>query len=202
MRIEVIGHNPLLKKPLLAILETCAEAGESDRAFVEEKAQGLWSEAYRLSPASCVDVLVRAGALIEVVLVNGSPYEGTLEDLQLDPNVADDAVVKSELRISEDGRELMEAYAPEVTLRSLMDERPQHAPVFETVLSACSAEGGCSREALEHAIEAVLPEEAKSETGNKRVYPQYYLDALETAGGIVWDGSWRTTTAGAAILRD
>lgn len=202
MRIQVIEHNPLLKKPLLSVLEECAGAGEADRASVEAQAQEAWPESYRLSPASCVDTLVRVGALTEEVFVDGEPYEGSLEDLQLDPEVADDAVAVSKLRITEEGRELLEAYAPERTLQALLDEKPRHAPVFKLVLNACSAEGGCTRDALESAIEAALPDEEKSETGNKRVYPQYFLDALETAGGIAWDGSWRTTEAGASILAD
>lgn len=202
MRIQVIEHNPLLKKPLLAILDICAKAEEAGRASVETEAQEAWSEDYRLSPASSVDTLVRVGALTEEILIDGEPYEGTLEDLQLDPEVADDAVAESKLRITEEGRELLEAYAPERTLQALLDEKPRHAPVFKLMLNACSVEGGCMRDALENAIEAALPDEAKSETGNKRVYPQYFLDALETAGGIAWDGSWRTTEAGASVLAE
>ena len=45
-------------------------------------------------------------------------------------------------------------------------------------------------------MEAAAPTAADG----KKVYPQYFLDALECAGGIAWDGAWRTTDAGRAAL--
>ena len=46
-----------------------------------------------------------------------------------------------------------------------------------------------------------LPPLQPNEKGHKTVYPQYFFDALETAGGIEWrDGAWRITEAGRQLL--
>ncbi len=200
MKTQLIEHNPMLKKPLCTILEQCADGGEADRADVEAAAQEQWSDAFRKTPAASVDILVRAGALEERVVVDDEPYEGTMEDLQLDPDVPDDAIAEALVRITDTGREMLAAYAPEKTLAALFEERSNHRVVFTAVLSACNAETGCSRPELEHVIEDALPAELKSEENGKRVYPQYFMDALEAAGGIAWEGSWKTTPAGAALL--
>ena len=92
MTTDVIEHNPLLKKPLLAVLAVVAQQADESRTAVEERASATWDDAYQQSPATCVDILVRNDALIERLLVNGEPYDGTLDDLQLDPAVPDDAV--------------------------------------------------------------------------------------------------------------
>ena len=89
MEHELIKHNPLLKKPallMLALAETTAE-----RTALEEAAAAAWAPNFSQSPAATIDILVRAGALEEQLLINGEPYEGTLEDVQFDEAVPDDA---------------------------------------------------------------------------------------------------------------
>ena len=107
MTTDVIEHNPMLKKPLLAVLAVVAQQADESRTAVEERASATWDDAYQQSPATCVDILVRNDALIERLLVNGEPYDGTLDDLQLDPAVPDDAVAEARIAITETGRELL-----------------------------------------------------------------------------------------------
>ena len=64
-------------------------------------------------------------------------------------------------------------------------------------MNVCAADAGATRQAVEEAVEAqgnvMSPE-------GKRVYPQFFMDALETAGGIEWDGAWRATDAGCRAI--
>lgn len=199
MTTDVIEHNPMLKKPLLAVLAVVAQQADESRTAVEERASATWDDAYQQSPATCVDILVRNDALIERLLVNGEPYDGTLDDLQLDPAVPDDAVAEARIAITETGRELLAAYAPEATLCALIRSKPAYRDVFAAILDACSADEGASRADLERIIDAQPQLQPGPAMQRTTVYPQYFIDALETAGGIAWDGRWRTTDAGKAV---
>lgn len=199
MTTDVIEHNPMLKKPLLAVLASVAQQADESRAAVEERASATWDDAYQQSPATCVDILVRNDALIERLLVDGEPYDGTLDDLQLDPDVPDDAVAEARITITETGRGLLAAYAPEATLRALIRSKPAYRDVFAAILDACSADEGATLADLEHIVSGQPQLQPDPATQRTAVYPQYFIDALETAGGIAWDGCWRTTDAGKAV---
>lgn len=200
MTIDLIEHNPMLKKPLLAVLAASEQHPNEDRRAIEEHAAETWDDAFTQSPAVSVDILVRNGALTERVFVDGMPYDGTLEDLQLDEQVAEDAVAESRVAITEAGRALLDAYAPETTLSALIADKPHYRDVYVAILNRCAVVGGCSRTDLEQAI-GVLPHlQPDPATQRTRVYPQYFIDALESAGGIVWDGAWRITSTGKALI--
>lgn len=197
---DLIEHNPLLKASLRTMLALSAAHPNADRRTLEEQALEQWDAACRQSPAATVDILVRNGALVQHVFVDGAPYDGTLEDLQLDEAVAEDAAAESRIALTDVGRELLDAYAPEATLRALIDGKPHYRAAFTAVLAACNAEEGCSRANLEAVLNA-LPELAPDpDTQQTRVYPQFFIDALESAGGIAWQGAWRTTDAGKALI--
>ena len=189
---DIIKHNPMLKEPILTVLALAEDAG--DRATLEATALQVWKPSFSQTPAAVIDTLVRHGLIAQQSYVNGEPYEGTLEDMQLDESVPDDAVAEVRLVVTEVGRALAAVYDPASTLASLFGERPRYADVFSAILDAASADEGASREAIEAIVEAAAPTAADG----KKVYPQYFLDALECAGGIAWDGAWRTTDAGRA----
>lgn len=200
MATNVIEHNPMLKKPLLAILAISAQLGDESRSAVEVSALETWDSSYQQDPAVCVNILIRAGALTERLFVDGDLYDGTLDDLQADESVPEDAHAESRIALTDTGRTLLEAYAPEATLRSLIQNKPAYRDVFAAVLNACSTDKGASRAQLEEVINTFPQLQPDPATQRTRVYPQYFIDALETAGGIAWDGSWRTTDAGKAHL--
>lgn len=191
---DIIKHNPMLKEPILTVLALAEEAG--DRATLEATALQVWKPSFSQAPAAVIDTLVRHGLIAQQSYMNGEPYEGTLEDMQLDESVPDDATAEVRLAVTEAGRALAAAYDPASTLAALFGERPRYADVFSAILRAASADAGASREAIEAIVEAAAPTAADG----KKVYPQYFLDALECAGGIAWDGAWRTTDAGRAAI--
>ena len=119
MTTDVIEHNPMLKKPLLAVLAVVAQQADESRTAVEE--------------------------------------------------------------------------------RALIRSKPAYRDVFAAILDACSADEGASRADLERTIDAQPQLQPGPATQRTTVYPQYFIDALETAGGIAWDGRWRTTDAGKAV---
>ena len=200
MTIDVVTKNPQLKKPVACVLSAFQEQGTQPRARVEEQAAQVWSGAYAQDLGTVIGALVRNGALVEDLTVDGQPYAGTLQDMQLDESVPLEADVACTLSITEGGRALAASIDAAFTLRSLMLERPHYQTVYTRVLQLAAAEDGASRTALEQGVEAdgkVLGPDGK------RVYPQYFMDALETAGGIEWKGgAWHVTQAGLQALED
>lgn len=193
---DVIGRNPRFKKPALAILKLVRSHGDAGRAEVERLAADSWPASFPESPSVVVDMLVRNKALVDRVTVDGEPYRGTLEDVQLDESVSEDADVAETLALTQDGARLLQDYAPQTTIAKLFESHPHYADVYRAALWACDGEQGCTRSDLEEQIKAMPQLQPDPETGQTRVYPQYFIDALETAGGIEWDGAWRTTPAG------
>jgi hypothetical protein len=198
MEHDLIVDNPHLKKPTLAVLGLFEGDEPLRRNDVEARAAEGWEASFAHNPTVVVDILVRTRALAEQTYVNGEPYPGTLEDVQTDENVPDDAEAWTSLSITEKGRDLLERHTPANALYALFDEKPEHADVFRAVLWACDTDEGCPRAELEKQIDEVAgPQDPRA-----KVYPQYFIDALETAGGIAWDGAWKTTPAGRAFVAD
>ena len=199
---DLITDNPQLKRPVLAVLALLAEEDAPvRRSDVEQRLAQAWDASYVRTPTATIDILVRRGALAEQVFVDGQPYAGTLQDAQTDEGVADDAEAYETLELTDAGRMLSEAHQAETTLRELLDTHPQYRDVFAAALWAASAESGCSRADLEREINAFPQLQPDAASGRTRVYPQFFIDALESAGGIEWrDCAWRVTPAGKALL--
>ena len=201
MPSKLIECNPMLKNPVLRLLELCAAHDGERRACIERIAAESWDASWTQAPSTVLDALVRAGYLSEDVVVDGASYEGTLEDACHDESVSDDAVVDVLMRTSDEVSVLIDEYAPASTISALMHRRPAYAPVFRAALDVCSTSGGASRAKLESAIDMAVKEHGITGAGGIKVYPQYFIDALEDAGGIEWEGVWRATNAGAGVLR-
>lgn len=197
MTIELVNYNPAMKKPVACILNLFASESVRQRADVEAEAAQVWQDDFCQPAGTMVDVLVRNHALIEEVLVDGEPYDGTLEDLQMDENVSLDAEFEDRLTLTQAGHELAESIDPDFTMKALINERPHYKTIYTRVLNLCDSAAGASRETLESAVEQ---DGRVNNPEGKRVYPQYFLDALESAGGIEWNGTWHITDAGKRVL--
>lgn len=200
MAVELIEHNPSFKLPAMLLLEICKREDIASRGDAENAAAENWDADWRQNPASIMDVLINGKAVFEELTVDGEPYDGTLEDIQLDLSVDEDAEVVSRIAVTDLGEQILTDYEPERTLAALFEEKPQYEDVFKVALKECTAENGCSRAVLEEVLEAMPQLQPDPETHQTKVYAQYFIDALETAGAISWDGAWRLTGAGRKAL--
>jgi hypothetical protein len=200
MTVELIKQNPSLKKPAMQVLSIAKDQPDLDRGGLEAAAQEVWSESFAHSPSVTVDILERADLLAEVVVIDGEVYDGTLEDVQLDASVPDDADCYTYIEITDAGVDALAEYDPAHTLSVLLEDHPQYEQVFRAALQACAADGGATRADVEAVIQPLITTKEDAEAGNQSVYPQFFIDSLETAGGIVWDGGWKITEAGKALL--
>ena len=118
----VLEGNPAYREIYIALIDWCAE----ERALEEAQAlceAGRTSKSQIASGAAMVDTMVRAGALAERVFVSGEPYDGTLEALQADEEVPEDAVVAITVQATEAGRRGAAAVARERSLDRLVQSR-------------------------------------------------------------------------------
>lgn len=200
MTSTLIEHNPLLKRPLLTLLSLSERYPEHDRTELEDRAaQEQGGSFTRQTPTTIIDILLRNEALRETVYVDGVAYEGKAHDLQTDLEVDEDAVITRSITLTETGKELLDEYTGDTQLRALFRKKPEHVEVYIAMLERCVNEG-CGRSDLEQVIDALPALQPDRYTGEKKIYPQYFIDSLETAGGISWQGSWHTTAEGRMVI--
>lgn len=200
MSVELIEHNPALKKPAMAVLSACNSQQAASRQQLIDVCSGAWGANWRQSPASTIDILTRSKALNEQITVEGEPYDGTLEQLQLDMSVPEDAAWESSIEPTALGRQILADYAASATIAALYESKPHYAEIFDAAIQACAAPEGCKRAGLEAAINAFPQLKPDPQTKQTKVFAQYFIDALETAGAICWDGAWKATPEGRSVL--
>ncbi|MGN0073510.1 MAG: hypothetical protein ACI36W_06945 [Coriobacteriales bacterium] len=200
MSVELIEHNPALKKPAMAVLHACENGQAVSRQQLIDLCSASWCKAWRQSPASTIDILTRSNALDETITVEGEPYNGTLEQLQLDMSVPEDAAWESSISPTALGEQILADYAPNATITALYESKPQYADVFDAAIQVCAAPEGCTRTELEAAINAFPQLKPDPQTQQTKVFAQYFIDALETAGAITWDGAWKASSEGRRAL--
>jgi hypothetical protein len=201
MPYTLFEHNPLLRKPLMAVLTVTQEQAGAERKDIEVFAATRDPEAFlRQSPSTIVDALLRNGALEERLLINKEPYGGSLADAQTDERLTDDAQIERRVFLTGTGKQMLDEYSPRARLQALLDSNPEHSRVFRKILALCLDDSkGQSRADLEQAL-MEDPLLQPNSLGVVAIYPQYFLDALESVGGIVWRDSWHTTEAGKVVV--
>ncbi len=185
------------QKVLMSILELCQQPTSGDEVSEAiAKLQKYHHSVY--TPLTFCNLLERAGALIK------TDGEGvSLEDLEQEPmRVTQDgteywAVAPSPeifWAASDEGRSYYEAYKPLEQIRHVYDAEPQYAEILTTVLNMCSAEGGVQVKAIGDMVDD------DPAVQKPRRYAMYFIDKLERAGALDWQGAWVTTDAGRAYL--
>lgn len=78
-------------------------------------------------------------------------------------------------------------------LARLFAQEPKYQDIYRTVLQSCVVPKSRTE------IESMLSGNPVLE--NPKVFPSFFLEALEKAGGLEWDEKWRTTQAGKDVLK-
>jgi hypothetical protein len=86
------------------------------------------------------------------------------------------------------GKKVAAAQAPEIRLRELIAQTPAYHDIYIQVLQFCET----PRTRTE--IEKLLQGSPILE--HPKVYPSFFIQNLESVGGLEWVGKWRTTEAG------
>jgi hypothetical protein len=133
-------------------------------------------------------------------LLDGQQYRGNFADLQTDEQVTDDALVERRVQITAQGKALLAECDSQTEITNLLNQNSKHKNIYQKILKACTAEQGCTRDTLEETLCAIPSLHIDAQAGVMDIYPQYFLDNLEKADGLVWRETWRTTEAGRAVI--
>jgi hypothetical protein len=90
------------------------------------------------------------------------------------------------------GESVVQAESPRHRIEHLLTADPAYSSVYREVLQACLAPK--SRDE----VESLLRGNPLLET--PKIYPSFFLETLERAGGLEWDRKWQTTRAGKDFL--
>ena len=188
---------PLHREIYVRLLEFCKEC----RALTEaEDAVRSWPQARQIaqSPYRLIRNLVDEGGLDWIELDNAGVRLTAERTVGLSSEEAEDLVASYAVETTAVGADAAEAWSPQRRLDDLVANAPERSEAFAEVLALC---GTPQRLA---SIEALLERTGFLDTlravNGQPLKPSYFVDALERAGGLEWDGAWRTTDAGRRLM--
>lgn len=200
--LESVTGNPSMLPAVLALLSACSEQRQEEVALLEKLQQQLESEGTcPVQPlSSVVKMLVRNGALSESLEIDGTPYEGTIEEAFEDESVSDEAESLIYESITSAGRIALRELSPAARTAALFENDAKFSSGFLATLEICSKAAGASTKELEKALDARGLLYRDSKNNIPTVYPSMYANKLKDAGCIAWDHAWITTDAGREAL--
>lgn len=143
------------------------------------------------SMGTLIDALVREGLLDE-----------TLPKPTFDPDTEEEHVdmARATYALTDKGAAVYEQLRPASRLRQLFSDEPEYAEGFKRLLRFCDGELRTKRQ-IDDELAAICAAAPRSRhVSAAGVYPSYFTDCLQAAGGLVWKGGWTTTEEGAAFL--
>lgn len=197
--VTCVCSQSALREVLYKTLVHCVEPRDFSEAedFIAAQDEFVHSHIIQ-TPFTLVQMLVRAGGLEQTPLDEaGDPIDDARFD-GLTDDEADDLVATYRLSTTEAGRQAAELLSPDRRLQAQIWQKPHRAETFYAVLDFCRT----PRKFPE------IQEYFKSNPGlvldkvqaNHTLSPDFYVDRLEKAGGLVWRGEWVTTEAGVRAL--
>jgi hypothetical protein len=197
-RIEqLFAQMPTLDRMLYAILKMAATPIFTDdlAAQIEELKVNHHSV---YAPLTFCGLLEEAGALAQTDAEGNLLTEVEQEPLQTE--------IDGELYwqvcppppvywcVTEPGQAALDAYNPFALIGELFEAEAHYAEIFTTVLEMCSKPGGCSLKEIGDVVddEPVLQ--------SPKRYAMYFIDKLEHAGAVKWEGAWCATPDGIKYL--
>lgn len=97
-------------------------------------------------------------------------------------------------RATDEGLDAVAAEDPAARFAAFMDANAVYAPIFRIVLENCDCEQGCTKKQ----IDALVDHDPICRS--PRRFSGYFIDKLEDADAIIFEGAWRTTDVGRAML--
>ena len=188
-----------LREVLYKTLVHCIEPRDFSEVedFIAAQDEFVYSHIIQ-TPFTLVQMLLCAYGLEQTPLDEaGQPlaperFEGLSED------EADDLVATYELSTTDAGKQAVDLLSPARRIRSQIMQKPHRAHTFYQVLDFCTTPRKFPeiQDYFKQEDDLVLD----TVQANQKLSPDFYVDRLEKAGGLVWRGAWVTTDAGKQAL--
>ncbi len=200
-RVEAILHlvnaAPLHREIYVKLLGFCTQRRTLGEAEDEVGGYPEFPQA-ALSNYRLVRNLVDAGALDWIELdADGEPLAEERK-AGLSPDEADDLVADFAVETSEAGAAAAERMRPERRFEELLDREPQRSGALLDVLTFCQEPHSLGQIA-DFLEQGGFLDNLRAATGQP-LQPSFFVDMLERAGVIEWQGSWRITAGGRFAL--
>lgn len=196
---ELLVRNPAYSELYAQSIEHCRERMSEHEAA--QYAEGLRDRASQVQAgSSLVATIIRCGGIERIILADGKPYEGTLEQLQSDESLPADARIDYQVQSTQAGLDAVAAWRETHSIASLFNEFPQFAEGFRAVLASCEGQDGKTTEQLQDELVGAGVIRPGQEDA-QQLHASYFTSKLERYGGLVWDRKrWHTTAKGAQAL--
>ena len=97
-------------------------------------------------------------------------------------------------KATEEGAKVVSSADPLGAIQSLFDQNPCYLGVYKALLQACDVDGGAPTSILSTLLDGhPLLQTPKH-------YTPFFIDQLDAAEAVVWQGTWKLTAAGADAL--
>lgn len=193
----LFGQMPTLQKMLFDILALCKAPTPTEEAEANiEEMRRRHHCVY--TPAVLLDLLERAGAVAKTDPQGAPLAESEQEPLKVVVDGAEYWRVAPAPQVSwtatPAGAAHLAGYRPMELICGCYEAEPQYAEVFDAALRICARDGGASIKQVDDAVgdEPVLQK--------PRRFAMYFVDKLERAGAVEWDGAWKITAPGREFL--
>ena len=187
------------KRVLMNMLEMCQSPVSSDE-LIESTAQLQKHHHSVYTPLTFCNLLERAGAVIKTDENGTSLEEVEQEPLRVERDGVEYWAVAPSPEVfwcaTDEGRAYYAAYQPLEQIRQVFAAEPHYKEIFTTVLNLCSVEGGTQVKAVGDVVDD------DPLVQKPRRYAMYFIDKLERAGALDWQGSWVITDAGKSYLAE
>lgn len=193
---QLLHDMPGRRKAVLGILGFLSQA-HSPEELREEVARIQAHDASSFSAGSYSSLLEEAGAIERL-----SPDGGTWDVQKRKPRIVEEdgrRFYQPEARLAfvwkatQAGLDVLAENDPAKLLAELVGQDGKYGPIFERILRLCD-EDGRPIEALNASVDY------DPLVQDPPLKASYFVERLEGAGGLAWDGAWHTTPAGHAWL--
>lgn len=189
-----LGREPAKREQYYTALLACEQAGEQGvgRFELTARLEALpQSKTVYTAMGSLVDTLTRVGALDEEL-----PAPEFDEDTQ--EEFIDAA--KARYHLGAVGAQLLDELRPSARLDALFAQRPEYAPAFRELLEFCVGQSRTLAQVNELLDDYCAAIPNRRHVTGKALYPNFFLNKVKDAGGLVWNDGWTTTREGEAFL--
>lgn len=194
---HLLGGAPLHREIYLRLLNFCKERrllGEAEA--VVERAPGFSTLAQ--SPYRLIRDLVDEGGLDWIDLDANGVAVSPERTVGLSADQIDDLVADFALETTAAGADAAEAMSPERRLDALFQKAPERGRAFAEVLAFCE-EPRAFKDVRDFLEQVGVLGSLRAANG-RPLQASFFVDMLERAGGLEWDGAWHVTEAGRALL--
>lgn len=195
---KLLGGAPLHREIYVRLLGFCKER----RLLADaEDAVRSWPQSTQIaqSPYRLIRDLVEEGGLDWIALDSDGAELAPDRIKGLSVDEVEDLTAAYAVETTAAGADAAEEWSPAWRLGRLMESSPERIEAFAEVLALCKLPQSLT--SVEELLERLGFLDTLRAVNGQPLKVSYFVDVLERAGGLEWDGAWRITEAGSTLLQ-